>query len=107
MKYLAGKDAQLAWSGATGYFSIRNDIEVTEADFTEPRMPFARFVEVSGILSDDSISVYSSPGLPSYSAVRGLVPNVIAEVINGDAAPADALAELNLEAAELHEELDV
>lgn len=106
VKYLAGVDAQLAWSGATGYFSIRNDIEVTEADFTEPRMPFARFIEVSGILSDDSVSVYSSPGLPSYSAVRGLVPNVIAEVVNGDAAPADALAELNAEAAELHEELD-
>jgi len=107
VKYLAGKEAQLAWSGATGYFSIRNDIEVTEADFTEPRMPYARFIEVSGILSDESVSVYSSPGLPSYSAVRGLVPNVIAEVVNGDAAPADALAELNSEAAELHDELDV
>ncbi len=106
VKYLAGKEAQLAWSGATGYFSIRNDIEVTEADFTEPRMPYARFIEVSGILSDESVSVYSSPGLPSYSAVRGLVPNVIAEVVNGDAAPADALAELNAEAAELHDELD-
>ena len=106
VKYLAGPEAQLAWSGATGYFSIRNDIEVTEADFTEPRMPYARFIEVSGILGDDSVSVYSSPGLPSYSAVRGLVPNVIAEVVNGDAAPADALAELDAEAAELHEELD-
>ena len=106
VKYLAGKDAQLAWSGATGYFSIRNDIEVTEADFTEPRMPYARFIEVSGILADDYVSVYSSPGLPSYSAVRGLVPNVLAEVVNGDAAPADALAELNAEAAELHDELD-
>jgi len=106
VKYLARKDAQLAWSGATGYFSIRNDIEVTEADFTEPRMPYARFVEVSGILGDESVSVYSSPGLPSYSAVRGIVPNVIAEVVNGDAAPVDALAELNAEAAELHDELD-
>ncbi len=106
VKYLAGKDAQLAWSGATGYFSIRNDIEVTEADFTEPRMPYARFVEVNGILGDESVSVYSSPGLPSYSAVRGIVPNVIAEVVNGDAAPADALAELNAEVAELHDELD-
>lgn len=106
VKYLAGKDAQLAWSGATGYFSIRNDIEVTEADFTEPRMPYARFVEVNGILNDEAVSVYSSPGLPSYSGVRGLVPNMIAEVINGDAAAADALAELNQEAAELHDELD-
>ncbi|MYE27178.1 MAG: extracellular solute-binding protein [Chloroflexi bacterium] len=106
VKYLAGADAQLAWSGATGYFSIRNDIEVTEVDFTEPRMPYARFIEVSGILGDGAVSVYSSPGLPSYSAVRGLVPNVIAEVVNGDAAPADALAELNAEAAELHAELD-
>ena len=106
VKFLSGSDAQLAWSGATGYFSIRRDIEVTEADFTEPRMPFARFVEVQGILSDDMVSVYSSPGLPSYSAVRGLVPNTIAEVVNGDAAAADALAELNAEANELHEELD-
>lgn len=69
-------------------------------------MPYARFIEVSGILSDESVSVYSSPGLPSYSAVRGIVPNVIAEVVNGDAAPADALAELNAEAAELHADLD-
>ncbi|MCY3832998.1 MAG: extracellular solute-binding protein [Chloroflexi bacterium] len=106
VKYLAGKDAQLAWSGATGYFSIRNDIEVSEADFTEPRMPFARFIEVSGILADSAVSVYSSPGLPSYSAVRGLVPNVIAEVVNGDAAAAEALAELDADAAELHAELD-
>ena len=106
VKYLAGKEAQLAWSGATGYFSIRNDIEVTEADFTEPRMPYARFIEVSGILNDEAVSVYSSPGLPSYSGVRGIVPNVIAEVVNGDAAAAEALAELNREAAELHEELD-
>ncbi len=106
VRYLAGTEAQLAWSGATGYFSIRNDIEVTEADFTEPRMPYARFVEVSGILQDDSVSVYSSPGLPSYSAVRGIVPNVLAEVVNGDAAAADALAELNAEAAELHDDLD-
>ncbi len=106
VKYLAGSDAQLAWSGATGYFSIRNDIEVTEADFTEPRMPYARFVEVQGILQDESVSVYSSPGLPSYSAVRGLVPNTLAEVVNGDAAVADAVAELNAEASELHEELD-
>ncbi len=106
VKYLAGSEAQLAWSGATGYFSIRNDIEVTEADFTEPRMPFARFIEVQAILQDDMVSVYSSPGLPSYSAVRGLVPNTLAEVVNGDVAVADALAELNAEANELHEELD-
>ena len=106
VRYLAGSEAQLAWSGATGYFSIRNDIEVTEADFTEPRMPFARFVEVQGIVQDDMVSVYSSPGLPSYSAVRGLVPNTIAEVVNGEVAAADALAEVNAEANELHEELD-
>ena len=106
VKYLAGSEAQLAWSGATGYFSIRNDIEVTEADFTEPRMPYVRFIEVQGILQDEMVSVYSSPGLPSYSAVRGLVPNTIAEVVNGDVAVADALAELNAEANELHEELD-
>jgi len=106
VRYLAGSEAQLAWSGATGYFSIRNDIEVSEADFTEPRMPYARFIEVQGILQDDSVSVYSSPGLPSYSAVRGIVPNTIAEVVNGDTAAADALAELNQEANELHEDLD-
>ncbi len=106
VKYLAGSEAQLAWSGATGYFSIRNDIEVTEADFTEPRMPFARFIEVQGILQDDMVSVYASPGLPSYSAVRGMVPNTIAEVVNGDVAVADALAELNADASEMHEELD-
>ncbi len=106
VKHLAGSEAQLAWSGATGYFSIRNDIEVTEADFTEPRMPFARFIEVLGILQDGMASVYASPGLPSYSAVRGLLPNTIAEVVNGDVAVADALAELNADASELHEELD-
>ena len=106
VRYLAGSEAQLAWSGATGYFSIRNDIQVSEADFTEPRMPYARFIEVQDILQDESVSVYSSPGLPSYSAVRGIVPNTIAEVVNGDAAAADALAELNQEANELHEDLD-
>ena len=106
VRFLAGSEAQLAWSGATGYFSIRNDIEVSESDFTEPRMPYARFVEVQGILQDDMVSVYSSPGLPSYSAVRGIVPNTIAEVVNGDASAADALAELNQEANELHEDLD-
>ncbi len=106
VKFLAGAEAQLAWSGATGYFSIRNDVEVTEDDFTEPRMPYQRFVEVQGILQDDAVGVYASPGLPSYSAVRGIVPNAIAEVVNGDAAVADALAELNQEANELHEELD-
>ncbi len=106
VKHLASPAAQLAWSGATGYFSIRNDIEVTEADFTEPRMPYARFVEVQGILADEDLSVYSSPGLPSYSAVRGIVPNTIAEVVHGDTPAADALAELNEEAADLHDELD-
>ncbi len=107
VKYLAGTEAQLAWSGATGYFSIRNDINVTEADFTEPRMPYSRFQEAQGILRDESVTVYSSPGLPSYSAVRGLVPNTIAEVVNGDAAAADALAELNDEANDLHQDLDM
>ena len=107
VKYLAGSEAQLAWSGATGYFSIRNDIDVSADDFTEPRMPYERFVEVQGILADASVSVYSSPGLPSYSGIRGLVPNVIAEVVNGDAAVADALAGLNVDAAELHAELDM
>ncbi len=106
VKFLAGPEAQLAWSGATGYFSIRNDIEVTADDFTEPRMPYERFIEVQGILTDESVSVYSSPGLPSYSAVRGIVPNILAEVVNGDAAIADALAELNEEANELHADLD-
>ena len=106
VRYLAGAEAQLAWSGATGYFSIRNDIEVSESDFTEPRMPYSRFVEVQGILQDDMVSVYASPGLPSYSAVRGLVPNTIAEVVNGETAAADALAELNAEANELHDDLD-
>lgn len=106
VKFLAGPEAQLAWSGATGYFSIRNDIEVTAADFTEPRMPYERFIEVQGILTDESVSVYASPGLPSYSAVRGIVPNTLAEVVNGDAAIADALAELNEEANELHADLD-
>ena len=106
VRYLAGAEAQLAWSSATGYYSIRNDIAVSESDFTEPSMPYSRFVEVQGILQDDMVSVYSSPGLPSYSAVRGIVPNTIAEVVNGDAAAADALAELNAEAKELHEDLD-
>lgn len=106
VKYLAGPEAQLAWSGSTGYFSIRTDIEVTADDFTEPRMPYERFIEVQGILTDEDISVYSSPGLPSYSAVRGIVPDTIAEVVNGDAAVADALAELNEEASELHADLD-
>ena len=106
VKYLAGPAAQLAWSGATGYFSIRTDIEVTADDFTEPRMPYERFIEVQGILTDESVSVYSSPGLPSYSAVRGIVPNTIAEVVNGDVETADALADLNEEANELHVDLD-
>lgn len=106
VKFLAGHDAQLAWSGATGYFSIRTDVEVTEDDFTEPRLPFARFVEVGSILADENISVYASPGLPSYSAVRGIVPNVISEVVNGDADIAEALADLNEEANELHDDLD-
>lgn len=106
VRYLAGAEAQLAWSSATGYYSIRNDIEVSESDFTEPSMPYSRFVEVQGILQDDMVSVYSSPGLPSYSAVRGVVPNTIAEVVNGDAAAVDALAELNAEAKELHDDLD-
>lgn len=106
VKYLAGPAAQLAWSGSTGYFSIRTDIEVTADDFTEPRMPYERFVEVQGILTDENASVYSSPGLPSYSAVRGIVPNTIAEVVNGDAEIAAALVELNEEAGELHADLD-
>ena len=90
----------------TGYFSIRTDIEITADDFTEPRMPYERFIEVQGILTDESASVYSSPGLPSYSAVRGIVPNTIAEVVNGDVEIADALADLNEEANELHVDLD-
>ena len=106
VKYLAGQEPQLAWSGATGYFSIRNDIEVTADDFTEPRMPFERFIEVQSILTDENVTVYASPGLPSYSAVRGIVPNTISEVVNGDADIADALAELNEEANELHDDLD-
>ena len=106
VKYLAGPAAQLAWSGSTGYFSIRTDIEITADDFTEPRMPYERFIEVQGILTDESASVYSSPGLPSYSAVRGIVPNTIAEVVNGDVEIADALADLNEEANELHVDLD-
>ena len=106
VKFLSAHDAQLAWSGSTGYFSIRNDVEVTEADFTEPLMPFARFVEVAGILADEAVSVYASPGIPSYSAVRGIVPNTISEVVNGDAVAADALAELNEESNDLHDELD-
>ena len=72
----------------------------------EPRMPYERFVEVQGILQDEALSVYSSPGVPSYSAVRGIVPNVIAEVVNGDSEAAAALAELNTEAADLHADLD-
>ena len=106
VKFLAGHDAQMAWSGSTGYFSIRNDVEVTEADFSEPRMPFARFVEVAGILADENVSVYASPGLPSYSAVRGIVPNTISEIVNGDADVATALADLNEESNDLHDELD-
>ena len=44
-----------SWPGRAqlGYFSIRNDIDVTPDDFTEPRMPYERFIEVHGILSDD------------------------------------------------------
>ena len=106
VKFLAGKDAQLAWSGSTGYFSIRNDVEVTEADFVGPRMPYDRFLEVQAILNDEDISIYASPGLPSYSAVRGIVPNTISEIVNGDADIASALADLNKEANELHDELD-
>ena len=106
VKFLAGKESQLAWSGSTGYFSIRNDIDVTEDDFTEPRMPYERFVEVGNILADENVGFYSNPPVPSYSAVRGIVGNYISEVVNGDAEVADALAELNEEANDLHDELD-
>jgi multiple sugar transport system substrate-binding protein len=106
VKYLAGAEAQLAWSSSTGYFSIRTDVDVTEEDFVGPRMPYSRFVEVGNILADENVSVYASPGLPSYSAVRGIVPNVLAEIINGDESIAEELEELNEEANDLHDELD-
>jgi len=106
VKFLSEADQQLAWTGATGYFSIRNDVEITEADFTEPRLPFARFEEVQSLVQNDMIGIYASPGLPSYTAMRGIIPETISAVVNGDAEIADALAELNEEAAELREELD-
>ncbi len=106
VRYLAGAEQQLAWTGATGYFSIRNDVEITEADFTEPRLPFARFEEVQALVQNDMIGIYASPGLPSYTAMRGVIPETISVVVNGDADVAEALADLNEEAAELREELD-
>jgi len=106
VKYLAEAEQQLDWTGATGYFSIRNDVEVTEEDFTEPRLPFARFQEVQALVQDDMIGVYASPGLPSYTALRGIIPETISAVVNNDAEVTEALAELNEEAAELREDLD-
>lgn len=105
VKWLAEPAQQVRWSSATGYFSIRYDVELTEADLTA-NMPFNRFIEVQSILVDDTLTVYSSPGLPSYSAVRGIVPDAISAAVNGDAEVAEALAGVNEEANQLHADLD-
>jgi len=109
LKHVSNHDSQFTWATNTGYYSIRTDVpdELSQDDFGDFLAPiFSRLEVGSAMLTDPDVYVYASPALPSYSPVRGLIDDAFAEVTTGGANVMDVLENLNVEANELHGELD-
>jgi multiple sugar transport system substrate-binding protein/sn-glycerol 3-phosphate transport system substrate-binding protein len=102
IKFLASEGSQRQWTENTNYFPI-NNVVAGSLDELEAANP--RFAEANALLSDQSVTIYSSPQQLSYGAVRGLMDAAVADVTVNGRDVAEVAQELEDAANATHEEM--
>jgi multiple sugar transport system substrate-binding protein len=77
LKFLTSADSQVTWTTATSYFPISLEAAANLGDF-EMENPY--FATANALVSDPDVTIYSSPQVISYSAVRSIISEGIADV---------------------------
>jgi multiple sugar transport system substrate-binding protein len=103
LKFLASTESQIAWTTATSYFPINLEAAASLGDFAAQNPYFA---QANAIISDPSVKVYNSPQVVSYSAVRGLIGEALADVTSNGRDVKEVAQELTDEANQAQADLE-
>jgi ABC-type glycerol-3-phosphate transport system substrate-binding protein len=71
LKFLTAAENQVTWTTATSYFPINLEAAANLGDF-ETANPY--FATANALVSAPDVTIYSSPQVVSYAAVRSIIP---------------------------------
>jgi sn-glycerol 3-phosphate transport system substrate-binding protein len=96
-KYLADPQVQAEWAAATGYVPVRSSATTLEPLVTkwqeQPGYRIAYEQLLAGGVNDATAGPVIGPYGARGSGVRGAIIDALTRMLNGDVAPADAVAE--------------
>jgi len=92
LKFLVSPESAAAWSQGTGYFNPITSVTFDEAAFAPGLFPY--FSAANALVNGADTVLYSSPNIPAYGTVRGLISEAIANVTSNGMSVADAVAAL-------------
>ena len=102
LKFLASTESQIAWTTATAYFPINLEAAASLGDY-EAENP--HFAQANAIVADPAVKVYNSPQVISYTAVRGLIGEKLADITSNGRDVMEVAQELTDEANQAHADL--
>jgi sn-glycerol 3-phosphate transport system substrate-binding protein len=96
-KYLADPQVQAEWAAATGYVPVRSSATTLEPLVTKWRQQPGYRIAYEQLLAGGVNDATAGPVIGPYGArgtgVRGAIIDALTRMLNGDVAPADAVAE--------------
>jgi multiple sugar transport system substrate-binding protein len=102
LKYLTTAENQVTWTKATSYFPINLEAAANLGDY-EMENPY--FAAANAIVSDPNITIYSSPQVISYTPVRSIISEGVADVTSNGRDVAEVAQEMTDEANQALEDL--
>lgn len=102
LKFLTSTESQITWTTATSYFPINLEAAASLGDFEAENVYFA---QANAIVSDPDITIYSSPKVISYSPVRNLIFEALADVTSNGRDVMEVAQELEEEANEIQADM--
>ncbi len=95
LRYLTSAEPAATWSAGSGYFNpvLSTSTTLVEEDFSFDGL-YPYYSEGAGLINNPDNTLYSSPNIAAYGAVRGLISEAVANVTSNGMSVADAVATL-------------
>jgi ABC-type glycerol-3-phosphate transport system substrate-binding protein len=103
LKFLTSVESQITWTTATSYFPINLEAARSLGDF-EATNPY--FAQANAIIADPTVTIYSSPKVISYNAVRDLIAAALADVTSNGRDVMEVAQELTDKANAVQQDLE-
>ncbi len=101
LKFLTTAENQVTWTKATSYFPINLEAAANLGDY-EAENPY--FATANAIVSAPDVKIYNSPQIISYSAVRTIISEGLADVTSNGRDIMEVAQEMTDEANQAHED---